>query len=167
MWEPWHGSSSFTQQLLLLLQLILVMMLASPCFLMGNADQNGTATAPPQTVGIGGLLSYNSTIGRAAKASLELAVEEVNNAGLLGNATLVLHLGNTNCSAFQGAAAGKTKKPKNSTHPSRLHLNIPNVKKLCTQNEMLALKGSSCVLFRSWANSIAIHTEGDDLLLRI
>lgn len=108
MWEPWHGSS-FTHQLLLLLQLILVM-LASECFLMGRADQNGTATAPPQTVGIGGLLSYNSTIGRAAKASLELAVEEVNNAGLLGNTTLVLHLGNTNCSAFQGAAAGKPKK---------------------------------------------------------
>lgn len=136
MWEPWHGSS-FTQQLLLL-KLILVM-LASRCFLMGNADQNDTANAPPPTVGIGGLLSYNSTIGRAAKASLELAVEEVNNAGLLGNATLVLHLGNTNCSAFQGAAAGK---PKNSNHPSRLHLNVPNVKKLCTQNEMLALKGA-------------------------
>ena len=33
-------------------------------------------------------------------------------------------------------------KQKNSTHPSRLHLHVPNVKKLCTQNEMLALKGA-------------------------
>lgn len=65
-----------------------------------------------QSIAIGGLLAFNSTIGRAAKASLELAIRDVNNASangssLLGNSTqLVLHLGNTNCSAFQGAAAG-------------------------------------------------------------
>lgn len=69
----------------------------------------------PAFVAIGGLLAFNSTIGRAAKAALELAVRDVNNASLLGDATeLVLHLGNTNCSAFQGAAAGN---PPPSPHP--------------------------------------------------
>lgn len=65
-----------------------------------------------QPIAIGGLLAFNSTIGRAAKASLELAIRDVNNGSIdgapfVGTSTqLVLHLGNTNCSAFQGAAAG-------------------------------------------------------------
>lgn len=56
---------------------------------------------------LGGLLAYNSTIGIAAQAAIELAVSDVNAAGLLGGRQLVLHLTNTNCSAFQGAASGK------------------------------------------------------------
>lgn len=65
-----------------------------------------TPQAAPQYVAVGGLLAFNSTIGKAAKAALELAVADVNNAGILESSQLVLHLGNTNCSAFQGAAAG-------------------------------------------------------------
>jgi len=56
---------------------------------------------------LGGLLAYNSSIGIAAQAAIELAVSDVNAAGLLGGRQLVLHLSNTNCSAFQGAASGK------------------------------------------------------------
>lgn len=56
---------------------------------------------------LGGLLAYNSSIGIAAQAAIELAVSDVNAAGLLGGRQLVLHLANTNCSAFQGAASGK------------------------------------------------------------
>jgi len=65
-----------------------------------------------QPIAIGGLLAFHSTIGRAAQAAMELAIRDVNNASANGSALvsqLVLHLGNSNCSAFQGAAAGKLK----------------------------------------------------------
>lgn len=65
-------------------------------------------TSIAQPIPIGGLLAFNSTIGRAARAALELAVRDVNNASTNGSVPqLVLHLSNSNCSAFQGAAAGK------------------------------------------------------------
>lgn len=60
--------------------------------------------SPPATIRIGALLAYNSTIGKAVRPALELAVRDINNSSLLGDSQLVLHLGNSNCSAFQGAA---------------------------------------------------------------
>lgn len=63
--------------------------------------------SPPATIRIGALLAYNSTIGKAVRPALELAVRDINNSSLLGDSQLVLHLGNSNCSAFQGAATGK------------------------------------------------------------
>lgn len=67
------------------------------------------ATSTAQPISIGALLAFNTTIGRAAKASLELAVRDVNNNASANGSVpqLVLHLGNSNCSAFQGAAAGE------------------------------------------------------------
>jgi hypothetical protein len=71
------------------------------------AEKNASSSTAPATLAIGGLLAFNSTIGRAAKAALELGVADVNaDATLLPHTKLVLHLGNTNCNAFQGAAAG-------------------------------------------------------------
>jgi len=88
-----------------------LVLVASFCGCKLGGLQAASAPTPAQSpgawIGIGGLLAFNSTIGRAAKAALELAVRDVNNASVLGESTqLVLHLGNTNCSAFQGAAAG-------------------------------------------------------------
>jgi len=71
------------------------------------AEKNASSSTVPATLAIGGLLAFNSTNGRAAKAALELGVADVNaDATLLPHTKLVLHLGNTNCNAFQGAAAG-------------------------------------------------------------
>ena len=101
MWGRWRGS-------------LAILLLVAAVGAMAAADAPAAADGPapsspdPASIAIAGLLAYNSTIGRAAKAALELAVRDVNNASVLGNDTqLVLNLGNTNCSAFQGAAAGE------------------------------------------------------------
>lgn len=109
MWKPWLST---------LFSLLLVV---NFCSWLSGLEAIDITIAPIQpvvqsqkteSIGIGGLIAFNSTIGRAAKAALELAVRDVNNALLLGQFTqLVLHLGNTNCSAFQGAAAGKVVVP--------------------------------------------------------
>jgi hypothetical protein len=104
MWERWRGA--------LAMQLLVAMWWGARQLEAAPASPAPAPGQPPALIAIGGLLAFNSTIGRAAKAALELAVHDVNNASLLGNATqLVLHLGNTNCSAFQGAAAGNAPAP--------------------------------------------------------
>lgn len=64
------------------------------------------ATAQNETiVNIGALLSYGSIIGRVAKQAIELAVQDINkNDSLLKGRNLVVHMMDTNCNAFQGAA---------------------------------------------------------------
>ncbi len=128
MWERWRG--------VLTMQALLVAM----CWwlvwwgahLLDAAPVSAPPAQLPPVIGIGGLLAFNSTIGRAAKAALELAVSDLNNSSLLGNATqLVLHLGNTNCSAFQGAAAGTFLILHRHTRPHQtLFQNLINSKRI-------------------------------------
>jgi hypothetical protein len=92
--------------------MMMMMMMMMMSWMVVGAEA-AVAPAPAAVVSnssvllLGGLLAYNSSIGIAAQAAIELAVSDVNAAGLLGGRQLVLHLSNTNCSAFQGAASGK------------------------------------------------------------
>ena len=57
---------------------------------------------------IGALVSYETMIGRAAKKAIQMAIDEINkDKDLLKGSKLMLHMVDTNCSAFQGAAGGK------------------------------------------------------------
>lgn len=91
---------------------MMMMMMMMVSWMVVGADAAVAAAAPgvvsnSSVLLLGGLLAYNSTIGIAAQAAIQLAVSDVNAAGFLGGRQLVLQLSNTNCSAFQGAASGK------------------------------------------------------------
>lgn len=67
----------------------------------------GGASGKPETLRIGALLATNSTIGKAALAAMDYAIQMVNNdSSVLPDTKLEITIANTNCSAFQGAAAG-------------------------------------------------------------
>jgi hypothetical protein len=69
------------------------------------AAPNATA---PSAIHIGSLVSYDSFIGRVARTAIQMAVDDVNKAkNLLNGSELVLHMLDTNCSAFTGAAVGE------------------------------------------------------------
>jgi hypothetical protein len=62
----------------------------------------------PSTVTVGALFTYESTIGRAARLAIELAVDDVNadNVVLAGTKlNLISH--DTNCSSFLGTIEGQ------------------------------------------------------------
>ncbi|WOK99754.1 glutamate receptor 3.5-like isoform X1 [Canna indica] len=68
------------------------------------ADNSGNI---PSSIGIGALFTFNSTIGRAARLALELAVEDVNNdPSILPQTRLDLYAQDTNCSGFLGTIQG-------------------------------------------------------------
>ena len=57
---------------------------------------------------IGALVSYDTFNGRAARKAIQMAVDNINrDKNILNNSQLVLHMLDTNCSAFLGVAAGK------------------------------------------------------------
>ena len=57
---------------------------------------------------IGALVSYDTFNGRAARKAIQMAVDSINkDKNILNNSELVLHMLDTNCSAFPGVAAGK------------------------------------------------------------
>ncbi|KAG2613725.1 hypothetical protein PVAP13_4KG405001 [Panicum virgatum] len=61
------------------------------------------AGARPSEVALGALFTYDSTIGRAARLAIELAVDDVNADGtVLAGTKLSLKSRDTNCSAFLG-----------------------------------------------------------------
>ncbi|TKW23135.1 hypothetical protein SEVIR_4G273600v4 [Setaria viridis] len=61
------------------------------------------AGARPSEVAVGALFTYDSTIGRAARLAVELAVDDVNADGtVLAGTKLSLKTHDTNCSAFIG-----------------------------------------------------------------
>ncbi|GLJ56035.1 hypothetical protein SUGI_1203140 [Cryptomeria japonica] len=61
----------------------------------------------PLVANVGALFAFDSTIGRVAKAAMELAVKDVNNNhSLLSGTKLELSMVDSNCSAFIGTAAG-------------------------------------------------------------
>ncbi|CAL9093814.1 unnamed protein product [Musa textilis] len=60
----------------------------------------------PAVVSIGAVLTYDSVIGRVAKAAIEAAVADVNaNASVLGGTRLNLVMRDANCNVFLGSAA--------------------------------------------------------------
>ncbi|PWZ21025.1 Glutamate receptor 3.4 [Zea mays] len=62
-----------------------------------------TAAAPPSEVAVGALFTYDSTIGRAARLAIELAVDDVNaDRTVLAGTRLNLLAQDTNCSGFLG-----------------------------------------------------------------
>lgn len=65
------------------------------------------AGARPSEVAVGALFTYDSTIGRAARLAVELAVDDVNADGtVLAGTKLSLKTHDTNCSAFIGTVRG-------------------------------------------------------------
>ena len=57
---------------------------------------------------IGALVSYDTFNGRVARKAIQMAVDSINkDKNILNNSELVLHMLDTNCSAFLGVAAGK------------------------------------------------------------
>ncbi|URE26704.1 hypothetical protein MUK42_07682 [Musa troglodytarum] len=67
------------------------------------SDNNTISGSRPSEISIGALFTFNSTIGRAAKLAIELAVEDVNkNSSVLAGTRLRLFTQDTNCSGFLG-----------------------------------------------------------------
>lgn len=63
----------------------------------------------PAVVNIGAVLTYDSAIGRVAKAAIEAAVHDVNaNENVLNGTRLNLIMEDSSCSAFIGAVEGIT-----------------------------------------------------------
>lgn len=61
----------------------------------------------PREVAVGALFTYDSTIGRAARLAIELAVDDVNaDRTVLAGTTLNLTTQDTNCSGFLGIIDG-------------------------------------------------------------
>lgn len=74
------------------------MVLVSSCLGQLTCAQNASS------MNIGALVAYNSLIGRVAKEAIDMAVADINkNSSVLPDTKLVLHMLDTNCSAFQGA----------------------------------------------------------------
>lgn len=70
------------------------------------AAQNAGLVKRPDVVNIGALVAYDSTIGKVAKKTIELALEDVNSdSSVLNGTRLELTMMDTNCSAFLGTAA--------------------------------------------------------------
>lgn len=65
------------------------------------------AGARPSEVAVGALFTYDSTIGRAARLAIELAVDDVNaDRTVLAGTQLKLITQDTNCSGFLGTIEG-------------------------------------------------------------
>lgn len=57
---------------------------------------------------VGGLLTFDSTIGRVAKVAIDAAREDVNSdPAVLAGTRLDIEMSNTNCSGFLGMAEGE------------------------------------------------------------
>ncbi|KAJ0759416.1 putative periplasmic binding protein-like I [Helianthus annuus] len=62
---------------------------------------------PPEFVNVGVLFSFDSVIGRAAKAAMKTAVADVNKDSKILNGTQMrLIMEDTNCSVFKSSIAG-------------------------------------------------------------
>ncbi|CAL9778697.1 unnamed protein product [Musa acuminata subsp. burmannicoides] len=67
------------------------------------SDNNTISGSRPSEISIGALFTFDSTIGRAAKLAIELAVDDVNkNSSVLAGTRLRLFTQDTNCSGFLG-----------------------------------------------------------------
>ncbi|XP_044956995.1 glutamate receptor 3.5-like isoform X1 [Hordeum vulgare subsp. vulgare] len=79
---------------------LLLLCLALALFAAAAAQRTNP---PPRVVSVGALFTYDSTIGRAARLAIELAVDDVNaDRAVLAGTTLNLISQDTNCSGFLG-----------------------------------------------------------------
>lgn len=78
------------------------------CLALGAAVARVSAAgARPSAVAVGALFTYESTIGRAARLAIELAVDDVNaDRTVLAGTKLNLITQDTNCSGFLGTIEG-------------------------------------------------------------
>ena len=76
------------------------------CFsvsLVGTVAGSRNIASWPSAVNVGALFTFDSTIGRAAKLAIELAVEDVNSSpSVLAGTRLNLYAQDTYCSGFFG-----------------------------------------------------------------
>ena len=74
---------------------------------LAGSHNSSIASKRPKVVNVGALFTFNSTIGRAAKLAIELAVEDVNkNPSILSGIRLNVIPQDTNCSEFLGTFKG-------------------------------------------------------------
>ena len=77
-------------------------------FLCLDVHDMASAQNASSVIHVGALISYDTIIGRVARKAIQMALDEINkDKNLLNNSELVLHMLDTNCSAFLGVAAGK------------------------------------------------------------
>lgn len=77
------------------------------CFGVGSDGLSGNGTSRPAVVNVGGIFTFDSTIGRVAKIAIQEAVKDVNsNSSLLRGTKLIVKLQNSNCSGFLGMVGG-------------------------------------------------------------
>ncbi|XP_057850920.2 glutamate receptor 3.3 isoform X2 [Cryptomeria japonica] len=87
--------------------LLLVVFVLIPCNgSTAGKNRSSFGNSRPLVANVGALFAFDSTIGRVAKAAMELAVKDVNNNhSLLSGTKLELSMVDSNCSAFIGTAA--------------------------------------------------------------
>lgn len=82
------------------------LLLRAVCLLCG-ALAAVALPAPPSTVTVGALLTFDSVIGASAAAAVRLAVDDVNrDATVLRGTNLTVLMQDTMCSGFVGAVQG-------------------------------------------------------------
>ncbi|XP_078432446.1 glutamate receptor 3.4-like [Wolffia australiana] len=81
--------------------ILVVLWMAFPVRVRGET-QNGSLSRP-SSVNVGALVAFNSILGKATRAAIEAAVEDVNNStAVLPGTKLNLFAADTNCSEFVG-----------------------------------------------------------------
>ena len=84
-----------------------VMLLRLALLAVAAVTVTAAGGARPSEVAVGALFTYDSTIGRAARLAIELAVDDVNaDAKVLSGTKLNLMPMDTNCSGFLGTIKG-------------------------------------------------------------
>lgn len=87
--------------------LLLHLLLIVACFHLSSENPANSTALPSSTLKIGALLTFNSTIGKFALETIQLAIQNVNKApNLLNGSQLLLHMFDSHCDAVLGAASG-------------------------------------------------------------
>lgn len=86
--------------------LVLALFLSIPTGVIGQ-HQNASSHSRPSSVTIGIMFTFNSVIGRVAKAAFAAAVDDVNaDSSVLSGTRLNIVMQDTNCSGFLGTIEG-------------------------------------------------------------
>lgn len=93
--------------------LLLILGICMHMEVMGKTGNASVSSSRPSAVNIGALFTFDSAIGRAARAAIETAVDDVNSdSSILPGTRLNLISLDTNCSEFLGTMEGISMKPK-------------------------------------------------------
>ncbi|XP_076897708.1 glutamate receptor 3.4-like [Bidens hawaiensis] len=97
------NSPTITKSIFFMIFGVLVVAMANDVITVNNTSSSYSSSRRPKVVNIGALLTFDSVIGRSAKATIMAAVDDVNaNPFVLGGTHLNLILYDTNCSGFLG-----------------------------------------------------------------